>query len=88
MVKTDYIIKSKTALLNLQEFQDHFSLEAKVIWHAKCILMQNEDLDNYYVDGVYVNVDNINGGYQLRYLDYIVDITVFDKMIIDYTIET
>lgn len=85
--KTDYIIKTKNTLINLKNFEESFSDETKVIWRAKCLLMQNEELDDYYVDGIYVSVYRTSSGYNLKYMGYNVDLTVYDKQIIDYTIE-
>ena len=43
--KTDYIIKTKNALVNLKEFENDFRYEAIIINHIKCALMKKEDID-------------------------------------------
>ncbi|MDO4197739.1 MAG: hypothetical protein Q4D13_01955 [Erysipelotrichaceae bacterium] len=88
MAKADYIIKTRNALYNLQEFESSFSLEAKVIEHCKCILMQNIDLEDFYTDGVYVSVHESKDGYTLYYDKYVMELTVYEKQIIDYTVSS
>ena len=86
-MKTDYIIKTKEALYNLAQYENDFELEAKIIWRIKCLLMQREEIDGFYVDGVYVNVHKTSEGYQAYYRNITMNLTVYNKQIVAYSVE-
>ena len=87
VAKSDYIFKANTVYDNLLEFEDTFALQAQVIDYAKCALIRNEDLTDYYVYGTYVSVYKNTNGYDLYFDDYHISLEVYDKQIIDYEME-
>lgn len=85
--KTDYIIKANSVYLNLEEYEKVFRLEALIINHIKCLLVRNETLDDFMIDGVYVSVYGHNDEYDLYFHDYVISITVYEKQIVDFVIK-
>lgn len=85
--KLDYISKINNVYANLNEFIDSFADEAMIINHVKCILLQNEELDSFNVNGLDVEVYKQNDGYTLFFADKQMNIDVYDNMVIDYCIE-
>ena len=84
--KSDYIVKANSVYRNLQDFEEVFAYEAAVLNRAKCILVRDEELEDFNVDGINVSVYRSKNGYQLNYLDYVMDIDVYEKQIIDFSV--
>lgn len=84
VIKNDYIFKANNIYINLREYEDIFEKEAKVIGHAKCYILQNDDLDDYMVDGIYVSVYNTSNGYKLVFDEYVMELEVYDRQIVDF----
>ena len=85
--KTDYIIKANSVYLNLEEYEKVFRLEAMIMNHIKCLLVRNEALEDFMIDGVYVSVYGHNDEYDLYFHDYVISITVYEKQIVDFVIK-
>ena len=85
-IKSDYIEKANEAYCNLEEYQHIFEKEAYVISYAKCLLLQQNDLQDFYINGIGVNVYKHSNGYELYFDNYVIDIDVYDKQIVNYKI--
>ena len=86
-MKNDYIYKANNVYINLKEYEDIFEIEASVLSYAKCYLIHNDELDDFIVNGIYVNVYGSNSSYELYFYDYYMHIEVYDRQIIDYYFE-
>lgn len=86
LAKSDMIYKSDLALVNLNDYKDSFYYIANIINKAKCTLIQNEELDDFMIDGRIVNVYTNSEGYDLYFEKYKITLVVYDSMIIDYEI--
>lgn len=84
LAKSDYIDSANTVLFNLNEYEDSFEMLASVLNYAKCTLIRNEELEDFYINGIYVSCYNKGDGYDLLYDDYKLTIEVYDNQIIDY----
>lgn len=85
-LKADYIYKANSIYKKLQDFEDVFEIEANIINYAKCVIVHDEPLTDFGVMGVYVSVYETSKGYDLYYLDYIMNLNVYDRQIIDFSI--
>ena len=81
---SDYIKTANTVYYHLNEFKDVFYLESRVINYVKCELIQNKQLEDFYVDGIRVIVYGYNDQYDLYFSDYKLTIYVYDRQIIDF----
>ena len=85
--KADYIYKADTIYKELEEFEELFEAEAHVLTYAKCALMKEDGLDDFTVSGIYVSVYNSSNGYDLYFLDYLMEIDVYDKQIVNFNVK-
>lgn len=85
-MKSDYIYSSNEVYSNLSTYEDEFSKQAKVISSFKCMLLRNEEVEDFIIDGIYVSVFNNDDSAILYFDDYVLDVDIKDKMIIDYDI--
>ena len=85
--KADYIYKADTIFKKLEEYEELFEAEAQVLTYAKCSLIREDTLDDFVVSGIYVSVYNSADGYDLYFLDYIMEINVYDKQIVNFTVK-
>lgn len=86
-MKSDYLYTGNSVYDNLREFENIFEEEAYVISYAKCALLRNEELDDFYINGISVSVYENSSGYELYFDEFKLDIEVYDKQIIDFSIE-
>lgn len=84
--KSEYIYSANSAYSNLQEYEEIFEKEASVISYLKCALLRNDDIDDFYVNGIGVNVYETSSGYELYFDSYVMDVDVYDKQIIDFEV--
>ena len=84
--KSDYIYSANTAFSNLQECEEIFELEANVISYFKCMLLRNDEIDDFYINGIYVSVYETPDGYELYFDSYEMNIDVYDKQIINFEV--
>lgn len=87
MSKLDYIEKCNNAYCNLNEFTDSFYEEALIINHVKCVLLQNEELTDFNINGINVEVYEQNDSYSLFFDDIQINVDVYDNMVVDYYVE-
>lgn len=71
---------------NLKEYQDLFSKETYIINHIKCLLVREEEVNSFYLDGFLVEVMENSYGYDVYFDNYLMSIETSDKQIIDYKI--
>ncbi|MBQ0036170.1 MAG: hypothetical protein KBT35_04590 [Firmicutes bacterium] len=84
MSKFDYIEKCNNAYYNLNEFTDSFYEEALIINHVKCVLLQNEELTDFNINGINVEVYGQDESYSLFFDDKQINVDVYDNMVVDY----
>lgn len=87
IAKSDYIYKADLVYENLKEYEDVFRMEAIVIDRVKCMLVRNEELDDFSIQGIYVSVYHQENGYDLYFGAYHMKLVVYEKQIIDYAME-
>lgn len=85
--KSEYIYCANTTYSNLREYEEVFSLEANIINHAKCSLLRNEELDDFYACGTYVSVYGNGNNYNLYFDQYHMEIETYDKQIVNFKTE-
>ena len=85
--KSDYIIKADQVYENLQECEECFSYEAAVLRRFRCMLARREEIRDYDTEGIRVRVFQISGGYELHYLNYQMSVSVYEDMIVDFTLQ-
>ena len=85
--KSDYIMKADIVYQNLQEYEEIFESEALVINHLKCLLLREEDIDDFNVEGIIVNVYNSSDGYQLFFENYVMEVSVYEKQIVSFSVK-
>lgn len=84
--KSDYIYKANMAYENLNEASELFRQEAYVMNRFKCMLAREEDIDDFVVNGIYVNVYQNNNGYDLYFDSYHINTVVYDKQIVSFEV--
>lgn len=87
-LKSDYIISANKAYANLEESESLFEEEVYVLSYIKCALLREEEIDDYYINGIYVSVYDTNNGYELCFNGYKLDIEIYDKQIIDINLRS
>ncbi len=83
-MKSEYILAADNVYMNLRKNEETFAKEAAVLSYAKCILMRNEPLEDFSVNGIPVRVYGDNGIYELYYGGYRLEIYVYEKQIVDF----
>lgn len=86
--KSDYIIKADQVYANLQKAEEDFEAEAYVIDTFKCMLARREEITDFYTNGISVSVYQTTNGYELCYLNYILDVTVYEERIVDFSLHS
>ena len=87
IAKNEYIICANKAYANLKEYEDILEKEISVISYVKCCLLRNETLQDFYINGIAVTVYGDNDSYDLYFDDYRLKIDVYDKQIVNSTLE-
>ena len=86
-IKSDYIIKADQVYKNLIEDEECFYYEAHVIDVFKCMLARKEEIDDFFFDGIRVNVYQSGEGYDLYYLQYRLSLSVYEDRIVDFVLQ-
>ena len=84
--KSEYIYNGNNVLSNLRKYEDIFELQSRIIGHAKCYLLQDDNLEDFMVDGIYVSVYRHSNSYELYFDDYVMSIDTYDRQIMDYSL--
>lgn len=82
----EYVITANNVYINLGEFYDDFSIEAKIINEAKCQVANDKELTDFYIDEGLVSVYQLGSGYVLSFNGIEYKLTIEDKMITYYEI--
>lgn len=85
--KSDYIIKADLVYENLKESEECFRKEAVVLDYFKCMRARGAEIEDFYADGIYVDVRLIEQGYELSFDEYRMRVSVYEKMIVDFVTE-
>lgn len=80
------IYKTNLTLINLNDFKDNFYYESRIINKVKCDIIRKEEIDDFMIDDILVNVYSNNDGYDLYYQNKKIRLVVYDSMIIDYDV--
>ena len=87
IMMNDYIYKATSVFNNIQDSYDILAYEASVIDYVKCVLINKQELEDFYVDGYDVSV-NKNGDTYYLSSDYgTLRLNTSDGLIIDYNSE-
>lgn len=80
----DYIYKSSLALDNINNGLYLFEYEAKLMDYIKCELINDNELNDFEIDGI--NVSVIKNGDDYELISSVEDIKVetYDGLVIDY----
>jgi len=81
------IYSANTVFNNLKEYEDKFNDEYKVISELKCLLVNEQEISDYSIDGIWVGVSGGGSDYYLDFNDVRMHVYVKDKMIVDYDYE-
>lgn len=84
LAKSDYIYTANSVYINLDESDTNFADRVKVISYFKTILLLNEEILDFSIDGIYVDVEEYDGGYYLSFNNELLNISVIDRVIVDY----
>ena len=86
-LRSDYIIKADQVYYDLECCEEMFAHEALVIERAKCLLLQEGELDDFPAGDVYVNVSLNDEGYDLYYECYRIHLYVNERQIINFYVQ-
>ena len=86
-LKSDYIMKADHVYYDLEQHSHAFMQEAYVIQRAKCLLLQEGELDDYEAAGMHVSVFRNPEGYDLYYSGYRIRLFVYEKQIINFYVQ-
>ena len=84
--KADYVYKADTVYKKLEEFEELFETETHILTYAKCTLVKEMELDDFSAGGVYVSVYNSRNGYDLYFMNYVMEIDVYEKQIVNFSV--
>ena len=80
------MIGANSIYKRLQLFEDLFEKESAVIEYAKCMLLQNGYIEDFYIDGINVDVYINHSSYSLNFDGYCIDIDTYDRKIISLSL--
>lgn len=83
----EYVITANNVYISLDEFYDSFTIEAKIINEAKCIVANNDKLENFYIDEGLVSVKEGGNGYLLYFNNLVLEVETQDNMITYYDVK-
>ena len=83
----NYLYLSNKTYKELEEYIDVFEKESIVIDKFKCLLLQEEEIDDFSVNGNNVNVYKNNNEYTLLFDGLTLQLFTKDKMIMSYQLK-
>ena len=83
----NYLYLSNKTYKELEEYIDVFEKESIVIDKFKCLLLQEEEIDDFSINGNNVNVYKNNNEYTLLFDGLILQLFTKDKMIMSYQLK-
>ena len=87
LILNDYIYKSSSVFINIKESVDVFDYESSVIEYAKCVLINRQELDDFFVNGYDVSVYKSGDSYYLSSDMGTLRLDTSDGLILDYNNE-
>lgn len=84
LAKSSYIYSANNVYSNLKENEEEFYYEGLVVSYIKCQIAKGNLIEDFNIGGIEVVVEQCDDEYDIYYLDYILNINVEDKMIIDF----
>ena len=87
LILNDYIYKSTYVFSNIKDSIDVFNYEAGVIEFAKCVLINKQELEDFSVNGYYVDVLKSGDTYYLNSDMGTLRLETYDGLILDYNNE-
>ena len=83
----NYLYLSNKTYKELEEYIDIFEKESIVIDKFKCLLLQEEEIDDFSVNGNNVNVYKNDNEYTLLFDGLTLQLFTKDKMIMSYQLK-
>ena len=87
LILNDYIYKSVSVFNNIKDSVEILNYEANVIDYVKCVLINKQELEDFYVDGYDVSVDKDGDDYYLYSSMGTLKLNTSDGLILDYNSE-
>ena len=87
LILNDYIYKSVSVFNNIKDSMEILDYEANVIEYAKCVLINRQDLEDFYINGYDISVDKSGDDYYLSSYMGTLHLNTNDGLIIDYNSE-
>lgn len=87
LILNDYIYKSVSVFNNIQDSMEILDYEANVIEYAKCVLINRQELEDFYINGYDVSVDKSGDDYYLKSYMGSLHLSTNGGLIIDYNSE-
>ena len=84
--KADYVYKADTVYKKLEDFEELFEIEAHILAYVKCVLVKDMELDDFSERGVYVSVYNSSNGYDLYFMDYVMEVDVYENQVVNFNV--
>ena len=84
--KADYVYKADTVYKKLEDFEELFEIEAHILAYVKCVLVKDMELDDFSERGVYVSVYNSSNGYDLYFMDYVMEVDVYENQVVNFSV--
>ena len=84
---SDYLLNANQIYADLLAYNADFKMEVAIIAQAGCQLLENDDIEDFYLDGVYVNVEKNDNSYLLTCADLKLRIETQQRMITYYSYE-
>lgn len=85
LTMSEYIINANEIYIALKDNIEEFKKEALIIDYVKCVLINKEELNDFYIDETYVSVYQNAEYYYLDYDDIELKLEVVDGVIEDYS---
>ena len=83
----NYLYLSSKTYKELEEYIDIFEKESIIIDKFKCLLLQEEEIDDFSINGNNVNVYKNNNEYTLLFDGLTLQLFTKDKMIMSYQLK-
>ena len=87
LILNDYIYKSVSVFNNIKDSVEILNYEASVIDYAKCVLINKQELEDFYINGYDVSVDKDGDDYYLYSSMGTLKLNTSDGLILDYNSE-
>ena len=83
----NYLYLSNNAYKELEEYLDIFEKESIILDKFKCLLLKEEEIYDFSVNGYYVDVIKNDNTYVLLFDGLTIELLTKDKMIMSYQLK-